>query len=84
MAKIPRGHRMSPLDHSPEGVKFALDRSGLSQREFAGKLSRSESYISEILKGTRNANPRLLLAMARVLNCPVVVLEAKREVSGAA
>lgn len=83
MAKIPRGHRMSPLDHSPDGVKFALDRSGFTQREFAGKLNKSESYVSEILKGTRNANPKLLLEMARVLNCPVVILEAKREVGAA-
>lgn len=79
--KIPRGHRMSPLDHSPEALRYALDKSGLTQSEFAEQVGKSQSLVSEILKGTRNANPRLLLRMAQVLNCPVVVLEAKRQVA---
>ncbi len=75
---------MSPLDHSVEGLDFALRKSGLSQAEFAKAIGKSQSYVSEIRKGTRNANPALLLRMAEALNCPVVVLEAKRPVSGAA
>lgn len=81
MANVPRTHRMSPLDHEPAALRYALDKSGLSQTEFAAKLGKSQSLISEILKGTRNANPRLLMDMARVLNCPVVVLERKRSVA---
>lgn len=84
MTAIPRGHRMSPLDHSIEGLDYAIRKSGLSQAEFADQIGKSQGYISEIRKGTRNANPALLLKMAQVLNCPVVVLEAKRDVRGAA
>lgn len=79
MANIPRGHRKSPLNHDPAGLRYALDKSGLSQAEFAKALGRSPGLVSEILKGTRNAGPALLMQMASVLNCPVVVIEAKRE-----
>ena len=68
----------SPLNHSPEAVAYALSKSGLTQSAFAAQLGKSRSLVSEILKGTRNATPSLLADMARVLNCPVVVLEAKR------
>lgn len=77
---------MSPLDHDPGALRYALDNSGLSQVQFAAALTppRSQSYISEILKGKRNANPALLRDMARVLNCPVVVLQAKRPIEASA
>lgn len=79
--KPSRTKRNSPFDHEPAALRYALDKSGLTQSEFAAKLGKSQSLISEILRGTRNANPKLLLDMARVLNCPVVVLERKREVA---
>lgn len=75
---IPRGHRMSDLDHEPDAVAYALRNSGLTQKEFAQQLGKSQSLISEILKGTRNATPALIADMARVLNCPRVILERKR------
>lgn len=81
MAQIPRSHRMSPLNHEPEALRYALDKSGLTQSAFAAELGKSEGLISEILRGIRNANPKLLVEMARVLNCPVVVLERKRDVA---
>lgn len=79
--QIPRVHRMSPLDHEPEAVRYALDQSGLTQKEFAKKLGKSQSLVSEILKGTRNATPALIGDMARVLNCPRVILERKRDIA---
>lgn len=72
---------MSPLDHDPEALLYALKNSGLTQKEFATRLGKSQSLISEILKGTRNATPALIQDMSRVLNCPRVVLEAKRYAS---
>lgn len=72
---------MSPLDHSPEALRYALAKSGLTQAELAAGIKKSEGLVSEMLKGTRNARPALLLQMAKVLNCPVVVLEAKRDVA---
>lgn len=79
MATNPRAYRKSPLDHDPEALRYALDKSGLSQAEFAEAIGKSASLVSEILRGIRNANPALLLKMAQVLNCPVVVIERKRD-----
>lgn len=76
--KIPRTKRNSPLDHEPEAVAYALKQSGFTQKQFAQELGKSESLVSEILKGTRNATPDLIAKMAGVLNCPRVVLERKR------
>lgn len=72
-----RTKRNTPLDHEPVAVAYALKQSGLTQKEFARQLKKSESLISEILKGTRNATPALIGDMARVLNCPRVILERK-------
>ena len=68
----------SPLNHDPEALAWALSKSGLTQSAFAAQLGKSPSLVSEILKGTRNATPSLMADMAQVLNCPIVVLEAKR------
>jgi transcriptional regulator with XRE-family HTH domain len=73
---------MSPLNHDPDALAWALKKSGLTQREFARQIDRSESLVSEILGGTRNASPAVMQKMAEVLNCPVVVLEAKRHENG--
>lgn len=70
---------MSPLNHSPEGVRYALKQSGLTQKAVAEKVAISTGLLSEILSGSRNAKQSLLVQMAEVLNCPVVVLEAKIE-----
>lgn len=69
---------MSPLHHDPESLRWALDKSGMTQTQFAAALGKSAGLVSEMLKGTRNVTPQLLPEMARVLNCPVVALEAKR------
>jgi transcriptional regulator with XRE-family HTH domain len=79
MTKLPRGHRKSPLGHDPEALAWALKKSGLTQVAFAEQIGKSAGLVSEILKGTRNATPALLLEMAKALNCPIVVLEAKRD-----
>ena len=35
-------------------LKFAIQRSGLTQRAFAEKCELSESYLSEVVRGWRN------------------------------
>lgn len=79
MANIPRGHRKSPLNHSPEAVKYAIKQSELSQTAVADEMGVSKSQVSEWLKGTRNITQPNLRRLAKVLNCPVVVLEEKLE-----
>lgn len=72
--------RKRPLRQDPAAVRYALDMSGLSQAELARRTSRSESTISEILAGTRSASATLLRDIAHVLNCPLVVLESRRDI----
>lgn len=69
----------SPLDHDPEAVTYARTKAGLTKTQLAERIGVSLSLISEIEKGTRNATPTNLTRMAEVLNCPVVVLERKRD-----
>lgn len=73
-SRAPKG----PLDHNPEALRYALDKSGYTQRQFAEAIGKSASLVSEILNGTRNAHPALLRTIANVLNCPVAILEARR------
>lgn len=69
---------MSPLDHDPEALQWALDKSGMTQKQFADAIGKSPSLVSEILKGTRNARPEVIATMAVALNCPRTVIERKR------
>jgi gp16 family phage-associated protein len=79
MPTTDRGQRLSPLNHNPEALRAALRRSGMSQRELARAIGKSESLVSEILAGTRNANPGLLPRIATALGCKVSDLEADLE-----
>lgn len=70
---------MTPLDHEPEGCVFARKAAGLTLTEAAKQMDMAVSLLSEIEKGTRNLTPARMQALARVYNCPVVVLQRKRE-----
>ena len=69
-----------PLDHEPEAVKYAREKAGLTQTGLAERLGVSLPLISMIEAGKRNATPAMILKLAEALNCPVVVLERKRDV----
>jgi transcriptional regulator with XRE-family HTH domain len=69
----------TPFDHEPEAVTFARQKAGLTKTALAGKLGVSLTLISQIESGISNATPSMLERMAEVLDCPVVVLERKRE-----
>lgn len=66
------------LAHDPAALRYALGKSGLTQRELATAIGRSKGLVSEMLAGSRNVTAAMLPRIAAVLNCPVVVLEAKR------
>lgn len=59
---------------------WARRAKGWKQAALARELGISPALLCEIEKGTRNASPDLLNRMAQVLNCPVTVLERKRDV----
>ena len=71
-----------PLNQEPAAVTWARERSGLNKTQLAERVGVSLSLISEVEKGTRNAQHALLLKIADALNCPVVFLERKRCNSG--
>jgi len=75
----PRSKPKEPLDHEPSAVAYALDCSGLTKAQLAEMCGVAPSLITEIVKGTRNANPAMIGKLAAALNCPRVVLERKRE-----
>ncbi|MFC8723662.1 helix-turn-helix domain-containing protein [Streptomyces bacillaris] len=71
----PRG---APFHHAPEAVTYAREKAGLTKRALAGMCDISEQLVGDIEAGRRNATPATLQKLAAALNCPVVVLEAKR------
>jgi transcriptional regulator with XRE-family HTH domain len=73
--RVPRN-----LNHEPAAVTWAREKSGLTRQQVAEQLECAPSLITEIEQGTRNLTPARLIRLAEILNCPVVVLERKRQV----
>jgi transcriptional regulator with XRE-family HTH domain len=71
--------RKSPTSHDPEALRWARDAKRWTQAELAKAVGISPAYMSMIEAGDRSAPPRLLDKFAEVLNCPVSVLERKRD-----
>lgn len=71
----------TPLNQEPEAVTYARRKAGLTKRQLAEMIGISEQLMGEIESGWRNATPENLLKLAEALNCPLVVLERKREVA---
>lgn len=70
-----------PLNQEPKAVTYAREKAGLTKRELAVRCGFSEQLMGEIESGWRNATPEKLQKIAEACNCPVVVLEAKRQVA---
>jgi transcriptional regulator with XRE-family HTH domain len=73
-----RRRKGAPLNHEPEAVTYARENAGLTKRELAKACGFSEQLMGEIESGRRNATPAKLRLIAAALNCPIVVLQAKR------
>ncbi|MBD0735289.1 helix-turn-helix domain-containing protein [Streptomyces sp. CBMA29] len=71
--------RPGRLRQEPEAVTWAREKAGLTKRALAAKVGISEQLAGEIKSGWRNATPANLNRIAEALNCPVVVLERKRQ-----
>ena len=74
-----RTARKAPFDHEPEAVVWARKAKGWTQAALATAAGIAPSHMCEIENGTRNAPPHLLNRIAEALNCPVSVLERKRQ-----
>lgn len=66
------------LKHEPEAARYARDKAGLTQAEAARLIGKSPQLLADIEAGRRSATTEVLQNMARVYNCPIVVLERKR------
>ncbi|PWI09741.1 XRE family transcriptional regulator [Streptomyces sp. NWU339] len=66
------------MNHDPKAVTYAREQAGLTKRALAEKCGFSEQLMCDIEAGRRNATPEKLRRIAGALNCPKVVLEAKR------
>jgi len=67
------------LNQEPSAVRWARKRSGLTQTQLAERAGVSRTLVVEIEGGTRSATDGNLIKLAEAMNCPVVVLERKRE-----
>jgi transcriptional regulator with XRE-family HTH domain len=74
-----RPRRVAPTRQDPEALTFAREAKGWSQVDLAAAVGMSRSLLCEMEKGTRGATPARLKQIADVLNCPVSVLERKRQ-----
>lgn len=69
------------LHHEPDAVRWAREMAGLTQTQLAERAGLARTLVVEIEGGTRSATPANLRKIAEALNCPLVALEAKREVT---
>ncbi|MDX3239745.1 helix-turn-helix transcriptional regulator [Streptomyces sp. ME03-5709C] len=74
-----RGRPTRKLRHLPEAVTYAREQAGLTKRALAVAVGISEQLMSDIESGWRSATDDTLNRLAAELNCPRVVLEARRE-----
>lgn len=71
------------LNQEPSAVRWARKRSGLTQTQLAKLAGLSRTLVVEIEGGTRNATDENLIKLAGAMNCPIVMLERKRETEAA-
>ena len=76
--------RKSPTYHSPAALVWAREKAGWEQRKLAAEVGISKAYLNMIEKGYRSAGPELLRKLATELNCPISMLERKRDYEDAA
>jgi transcriptional regulator with XRE-family HTH domain len=81
MTSTTRPRRIAPVDHDPEALVWARKAKRWKQRQLADAVGISPGHMCEIEAGRRNATPDLLDKFAVALNCPVSVLEKKRDAS---
>ncbi|MEV6833570.1 helix-turn-helix transcriptional regulator [Streptomyces sp. NPDC051133] len=62
---------MAHPTQDPQRLRRRRIEAGLNQGELAEKAGISESYMSCLALGTRNASPRVLQRLAKALNCDV-------------
>lgn len=76
LATEPR-RKLGRLNQEPTHLTWVRESRKVTKRELATAVGKAESLIGEFERGTRNATPDVLLAMAEYLGCPVSMLERR-------
>lgn len=69
------------LNQAPDAVEYARIKAGLTKVEAARLIGKSAQLYGDIEAGRRNATPAVMQELAKAFNCPIVVLERKRDVA---
>lgn len=64
-------------NQEPVHVRWVREQRGVTKRDLAAAAGITESHMGEIERGTRNATPAVLAAIAGHLGCPVSMLERR-------
>jgi transcriptional regulator with XRE-family HTH domain len=67
------------VNQDPTAIREAREARGMTQAELAAHVGRTNTYISEIEKGDRDARPELLADIASALQVAYDLLERPRE-----
>jgi transcriptional regulator with XRE-family HTH domain len=74
LAEDPKGLRQEELIlEATEALARALQSSGLTQSELAGRLGKTKGFVSQILGGGKNLTLRTLADVAGALGCKVQI-----------
>jgi transcriptional regulator with XRE-family HTH domain len=75
----PRAPKFKALNQEPAHITRAREWAGLTKTQLAAEAGISLSLMSDIEHGARSATPPVLTRIAEVLNCPIAMLERRRE-----
>lgn len=78
-AANPRAPKYKALNQEPSHVTRAREWARMTKTQLAAEAGISLSLMSDIEHGARSATPAVLGRIAEVLNCPVSMLERRRE-----
>jgi transcriptional regulator with XRE-family HTH domain len=77
MPTIIRPRRIAPVDHDPAALVWTRKAAGWRQAALAQEVGISASLLCEAEKGTRGLAPKVLIDLAKALDCPVTMLKRK-------
>lgn len=73
----PKRRLLGRLNQEPSHITWARESRHVGKRELAAAIGKAESLVGEIEKGTRNATPEVLAAIAGYLGCPLSMIERR-------
>ena len=75
----PRAPKYKALNQEPSHITRAREWARMTKTQLANASGISLSLMSDIEHGARSATPEVLARIAEVLNCPIAMLERRRD-----